>query len=157
VIFDARDRLFLVRRALDRSLFPGSWDVVGGHVEPGESARAALDRELREETGWQVGTVLAELPPWTWTGDDGRPRVEYDYLISVTGDLGAPRLDAAEHSGYRWLTESELSLLDDDPSLIRQLADAAAPRGSEFLAALYALHEEVLRQRWRGATVARAS
>lgn len=125
LIFDPRDRLFMVRRAADRSLFPNSWDVVGGHVEPGESPRAALDREVHEETGWRVGTVLAELPTWTWTGNDGLPRVEHDYLVTVVGDLAAPRLDTAEHTGYRWLAEAELPVLDDDPSLIRQLADAA--------------------------------
>jgi 8-oxo-dGTP pyrophosphatase MutT (NUDIX family) len=125
LIFDARERLFLVRRAPDRALFGGSWDVVGGHVEPGETPLAALHREVFEETGWQVSGVVAELPPWEWVGDDGNPRLEHDYVVTIAGDLAAPVLDAAEHTGFRWLAESELDLLNDDPSLIRQLADAA--------------------------------
>src|SRR4051794_27085241 len=115
----------MVRRAADRALFAGSWDVVGGHVEPGETPLAALHREVFEETGWRVSVVVAELPPWEWTGDDGRSRLEHDYLVTVAGDLSAPVLDATEHTGFRWLAESELDLLSDDPSLIRQLAAAA--------------------------------
>lgn len=125
LIFDADERLFIVRRAPDRSLFAGCWDVVGGHVEPGETPTDALRREVYEETGWQVTDVIDELPTWTWQGDDGKTRTEYDYLVAVAGDLSAPRLDAAEHTGFRWLAESELDLLDDDPSLVRQLAEAA--------------------------------
>jgi len=34
LIFDAQDRLFMVRRAAGSSLFPSCWDVVGGHVGP---------------------------------------------------------------------------------------------------------------------------
>jgi 8-oxo-dGTP diphosphatase len=125
LIFDTEDRLFLVRRADHRSLFANCWDVVGGHVDPGEDTRATLRRELHEETGWRVGAVLAELPPWTWTGDDGLTRTEYDFLITVDGDLAAPRLDPDEHTGYRWLAEAELPVLDEDPSQIRRLADTA--------------------------------
>ncbi len=44
-------RVLLGRRAASRALAPGVWDVVGGHVERGESARRALRRELREELG----------------------------------------------------------------------------------------------------------
>jgi 8-oxo-dGTP pyrophosphatase MutT (NUDIX family) len=125
LIFDAEERLFMVRRAPDRALYAGSWDVVGGHVEPGETPAEALRREVHEETGWRVTGVAGELPPWTWQGDDGKPRTEYDYLVTVAGDLSAPVLDATEHTGFRWLPESELDLLNDDPSQIRQLSATA--------------------------------
>src|SRR2546429_393375 len=53
------------------------------------------------------------------------PPTESDHLVTVVGDLTAPMLDASEHTGYRWLAGSELDLLDDDPSQIRQLAGTA--------------------------------
>ena len=87
LIFDTDDRLFLVRRAADLALFANCWDVVGGHVEPGESVAGALRREVYEETAWRIGTVLDELPPWTWTGDDGLTRTEYDFLVAIDSDL----------------------------------------------------------------------
>ena len=42
--------LLTLQRA-EQSRFPGAWQVVHGHVEPGEAAWQAASRELREETG----------------------------------------------------------------------------------------------------------
>jgi mutator protein MutT len=47
-------RVLLVHRSPHRRAFPDVWDLPGGHVEAGESALAALARELREELGVRV-------------------------------------------------------------------------------------------------------
>ena len=44
-------RVLLMRRA-GTGFFDGLFSLPGGHVEPGESVRAAARRELREETGF---------------------------------------------------------------------------------------------------------
>ena len=43
------DRVLLIQRA--KGGFKGLWSLPGGHIEPGESAKAAAVREVREETG----------------------------------------------------------------------------------------------------------
>ena len=53
VLKDARGRILLARRDGDREL-AGLWEFPGGKVEPGESPRQALVRELREEIGVEV-------------------------------------------------------------------------------------------------------
>ena len=50
--FHARGRLLLHRRADD-----GSWDMPGGCLEPGETLEAAARREVREETGVELGAL----------------------------------------------------------------------------------------------------
>jgi 8-oxo-dGTP diphosphatase len=54
VIFRGREVL-LIKRGKGRP-FQGFWSLPGGHIEPGEPARAAALREVREEAG-----IVAEL------------------------------------------------------------------------------------------------
>jgi 8-oxo-dGTP diphosphatase len=114
VILGEDARVFIQRRAPDRTLFPGAWDVVGGHLEDGESYTEALDREVYEETGWQVSHILAELGETRYTGDDGIARVEHTFLVRVEGDLNRPRLAPAEHTEWRWVTELEYVAVAQD-------------------------------------------
>lgn len=55
VIRDARGRILLARRTEGRDL-AGLWEFPGGKREPGESAEAALQRELHEELGIDIET-----------------------------------------------------------------------------------------------------
>ncbi|HZH43444.1 MAG TPA: Nudix family hydrolase [Lysobacter sp.] len=63
VIRDARGRILLARRTEGRDL-AGLWEFPGGKREPGESAEAALARELHEELGIDIepGTPLIRVP-----------------------------------------------------------------------------------------------
>ncbi|MFJ5547578.1 NUDIX hydrolase [Streptomyces sp. NPDC093225] len=115
VILDPAGRAFAQRRAPDRRLFPDCWDIVGGHVEPGEALLDALAREIGEETGWRLRRVRRLLGVSTWTGDDGGGlRHEADYLVEVAGDLDRPALEWAKHSGYDWFGRAELPRLKEN-------------------------------------------
>jgi 8-oxo-dGTP diphosphatase len=63
VITDARGRILLARRTEGRDL-AGLWEFPGGKREPGETAEAALARELHEELGIEVdlGAPLIVVP-----------------------------------------------------------------------------------------------
>lgn len=63
VIRDARGRVLLTRRTEGRDL-AGLWEFPGGKREPGETAEAALARELHEELGIEadVGAELIRVP-----------------------------------------------------------------------------------------------
>ena len=43
--------ILLGKRNAQCAYYPDVWDVLGGHLEPGEAVEQALVRELREETG----------------------------------------------------------------------------------------------------------
>lgn len=111
LIADEHGRVYVQRRSEERALFPGCWDIVGGHVEPGEDLITALEREVLEETGWRLlnhGPVVEIID---WSAGDGVARREIDLLVSVTGDLRKPHLEPGKHSEGRWLAHEELSVL----------------------------------------------
>lgn len=128
-IVDDDGRLFFQRRSPERRLFPNTWDVAGGHLEPGEDVADAMRREVHEETGWTVSHVLGLVGEYHYTGDDGVARVETEFLVRVDGDLDHPRLEPGKHTEFRWLTERDLAVLDEgrdvDDGLIRRMAEDA--------------------------------
>ena len=59
VVLRADGQVLLAQRPAGKA-YAGYWEFPGGKLEPGESPRAALDRELREELGLQVRRAA----PW---------------------------------------------------------------------------------------------
>ncbi|WP_017610150.1 NUDIX hydrolase [Nocardiopsis xinjiangensis] len=114
VITDPQGRVFTQRRSPHRRIFPHCWDIVGGHVEHGESMLQGLAREVTEETGWRVSEVLAELFSIEWDPGDGITRHESDYLVRVEGDLQAPQLEPDKHTEYMWVDDSLVHRLRDE-------------------------------------------
>jgi 8-oxo-dGTP diphosphatase len=113
-ISDGHGRFFIHRRSPARRLLPDTWDLPGGHVEPGETVEEALRREVREETGWTVARVLEVLGEYRWRGNDGLERLETDYLLAVDGDLSRPCLEEGKHTDYRWLGPTDLDILAEN-------------------------------------------
>ena len=116
-------RIFFQRRSAQRKLFPNTWDIVGGHVEPGETVTQALAREVLEETGWRLAAVLGVVGEHSYTGDDGLTRHETDFLVRVEGNLEHPRLEVGKHTEFRWLGPHELGTLADSDGMIRRIAE----------------------------------
>jgi 8-oxo-dGTP diphosphatase len=111
LISDGYGRFFIQRRSPQRRLLPDTWDIVGGHVEPGETLDETLRREVYEETGWTVTQVLGTVAEYRWRGNDGLERLETDFYVAVAGDLDRPRLEEGKHTEYRWLGPGDLDLL----------------------------------------------
>jgi 8-oxo-dGTP diphosphatase len=81
IVHDARRRLLLVRRRNDPGR--GLWSVPGGRVEPGETVTAAVEREVREETGLRV-RAGAEI---------GRLSIERTGMVYEIVDLACTLVD----------------------------------------------------------------
>ena len=152
LVRDSRNRVFVQRRSASRTLLPGTWDIVGGHVEPGETPEQALARELWEETGWRLRRIEARLADWEWE-HQGVVRRELDYLVEVDGDLSAPRLEPGKHDAYAWVGPDNLDLLlegrrDGDRRLRDLVAKAVRTRLTERLR-LEPVGVEHADDRWR--------
>lgn len=111
VLVNPLGEVFLQRRAPHVRLFPGCWDIVGGHVEEGESLCAALAREIGEETGWRLVQVDDLVDVFDWSGGDGERKREIDVLATVAGDLTRPLIERDKFVEARWLDEAALRRL----------------------------------------------
>ncbi|SFK46862.1 NUDIX hydrolase [Lysobacter sp. cf310] len=117
-------RVLLGRRTADREFLAGAWDVLGGHIEDGESELDTLARELDEEVGvtpthWRrLGTIEGERPaPWRL------------HLYAVAQWRGEPRnRQPDEHEELRWCARDEAvaCLGAAHPAFARLLGEALA-------------------------------
>ena len=91
---DGREYLLACRP--EGKVYAGYWEFPGGKVEPGESLRQALLRELHEE----LGITIACAWPWlscTHTYPHASVRLKFFRVSSWHGEI-AP----IEHSGFVW-------------------------------------------------------
>jgi len=116
-----RDKKILITRRQDHVHLAGLWEFPGGKVEDGESLRSALQREIREELGVDVGV------------EDEFFTVEHEYptksvrlhFFNCTILQGEPqRLDVAD---LQWVDIAALPNFEFPPAdveLIRKLVSA---------------------------------
>ncbi len=104
-------RVLLIKRGAQPA--QGLWSIPGGKVIRGESLAAAVERELKEETGLEVraGDLVAvyERRPDPNAGDDDPHYVVLDYLCRSVGGRLAVGDDAADAG---WFQMDELTGLN---------------------------------------------
>ncbi len=93
VVFDADDRLLLIRRAHEP--FTDRYALPGGFVEVGETVEAAALRELREETGVD-GRIERLIGVYSDPARDPRGHnVSVAFLVNSAGGAARAGDDAA--------------------------------------------------------------
>ncbi|MEU2456457.1 NUDIX hydrolase [Streptomyces sp. NPDC012473] len=92
----------------------GQWALPGGHVDPGETSRAAAARELAEEAGvYAAPEELTQVGTWDAPGRDPRGRyVTVAYQLTVISGLPAEAGDDAVN--VRWWPLTDLPPLAFD-------------------------------------------
>jgi 8-oxo-dGTP diphosphatase len=100
VLLRAGGSQFLLAQRPAGKVYAGYWEFPGGKVEPGESVREALVRELREE----LGIAVTDCAPWltrTFTYPHATVRLNFWRVTAWEGEIGisAP----LEHAAVDWL------------------------------------------------------
>jgi len=104
-----RDGRILIARRPPALHLGGLWEFPGGKRNPGESATAALEREIREELGATV-TVGPLLETVAWTYPEKRVRLSF-FRCSIDGE---PR--ALEGQELAWVRPAELGGYEFPPA-----------------------------------------
>ena len=55
IIINADDHILMLKRSDYVDKFAGEWDLPGGHIQVGEDFEVGMKREVKEETGLDVG------------------------------------------------------------------------------------------------------
>lgn len=98
------DGSFLLAQRPADKIWAGYWEFPGGKVEPGETARHALVRELREELGITVQTAY----PWitrVFTYPHATVRLNFFRVTSWSGEL-----HPHEGQQYSWQQTTKVSV-----------------------------------------------
>ena len=102
--------LLLKRSAEKYKGTKGSWDIVGGRIDPGTKLLDNLKREVKEETGLEI---ISE-PQLIYAQDiilgTDKHVVRLTYVASTKGE---PILDTSENVEFKWLTIDEISKQED--------------------------------------------
>ena len=110
-VIKQEDKILLLRRSSGNPIYIGQYELPGGKVEFGEDPRAALQREILEETGHEVevqqlNNVYSEL--------DTRD-LQHQYIVLVflatLRQGGTIKIDP-DHDKYAWKKPSDIQLLD---------------------------------------------
>ena len=120
VVFDG-SRLLLERRTRGGR---GLWDTPGGKLEPGESAAAALARELDEELGLRVVDAGPLLARFDAIDEDGRVLRHHVFALRARAGDAWPR----EGQRLEWFERAALPA-DRARVVARSLASMQEPAG----------------------------
>jgi ADP-ribose pyrophosphatase YjhB (NUDIX family) len=121
-VIQAGEKLALLVRGKEPAL--GKLDLPGGFVDPGEGLLEGLQRELREELGWEPPIPQGMVPAKYFTLFASFPNIyPYKNIVYNTCDvfftISVPelreqdlRLEAGEIAGVRFLRPNEINLDD---------------------------------------------
>lgn len=95
------------------------WYLPGGHIDPGESAAEALEREFLEETGKRVTIGHLLFVHEHFFKQDSKPRHEYSFVFEVQSPH---KISAAEkHLEFQWVNWSDAARADIRPKALAQM------------------------------------
>ena len=101
------DLAILVLKRVAGDEYGGLEELPSGGVEPGETLREALAREILEETGLSIEAAGPFLFDFIYPSRRG-VTVQLNFLVDVAGEPPV-RVNPAEHESFRWLPLTTLA------------------------------------------------
>jgi dATP pyrophosphohydrolase len=120
-VFFRKDGLpyYLLLQRSDEVIYAGSWRMVGGKIEAGETAYTSALRELKEETGLSASRLWA-VPYTNNFYEASKDRVNIIPVFAAEV-LSQDAVLSREHNAFRWVTFEEARELLSWPAQIEGL------------------------------------
>lgn len=100
-----RDDKFLLLERIPSDFMGGLVELPSGTVDVGEDLLTALTREVQEETGLAITSVLAYLGSFDYTSGSGKKTRQFNFLVETT--QGEIKLEPTEHQAHHLVVPSD--------------------------------------------------
>jgi ADP-ribose pyrophosphatase YjhB (NUDIX family) len=98
----------------------GTWDIVGGRINPGTSLIENLKREIEEETHLKITSEPKLIAAQDILHFSGKHVVRLTYTADIQGDIV---LDITENLEYKWLSIDEIKIHEDLDIYVKEVFD----------------------------------
>ncbi|MFT8901509.1 8-oxo-dGTP diphosphatase MutT [Liquorilactobacillus nagelii] len=110
IIINQEGEILATKRKPNR-VWGNYWEFPGGKIKRGETAKAALTRELDEELGIKTKIGPLVMSPINYDYSYGQVKLQFYYVKMLSADI---KLTAA--SQFKWLVPAELVEFDWPPA-----------------------------------------
>lgn len=108
----------IVRRSLNDRSNPGMWETPGGKLDKGQDLIHAQEREVLEETGLLVESIMKLVFTDSFViGEGPYAGMTYVVLFSITRVLGGTLKLSEEHTEYARVTYDEMLTFNLTPEV----------------------------------------
>ena len=120
-----KNHKFLLLERVLSDFMGGFVEIPSGTVETGEDLLTALAREVREETGLVVISVLEYLGSFDYRSRSGEKTRHFNFIVEV--EDGKIKIDPTEHQAYYWVALSDtvfttLNISDATKAVLKTVA-----------------------------------
>lgn len=115
-------KIFVARRADHKKAFPGLFELVGGHVEKGETFEEAVIREVKEEVCLDI-EIITIIDAFKYYSED-EYKAEVIYLCRQIDPDQEPIIDPDDHSEGMWIGPDEVHKIERDTEEVRAIRKA---------------------------------